>query len=156
MKELEQELDPQLFVRVHRIAIRILSKLATNQEAVSILVLDNGQELKEAVAIHKGKQVALIPTRNILIQRIKPVAIALKISHLEQLNNEIFCLLSARFYCLKIDYLIADWYNSGSKFYKLKTKKAQLLSFFNENFNRLNKHLHSVCCTNRFHCITVS
>ncbi|TMO29828.1 hypothetical protein CWC28_05525, partial [Pseudoalteromonas sp. S4492] len=31
---------------------------------------------------------------------------ALKISHLEQLNNEIFALLSTRFYCLKIDYLI--------------------------------------------------
>jgi len=30
----------------------------------------------------------------------------LKISHLEQLNNEIFALLSTRFYCLKIDYLI--------------------------------------------------
>ncbi|MAD02776.1 MAG: hypothetical protein CMK65_04005 [Pseudoalteromonas sp.] len=31
---------------------------------------------------------------------------ALKISHLEQLNNEIFGLLSTKFYCLKIDYLI--------------------------------------------------
>ncbi|RZD23635.1 hypothetical protein EVU92_05755 [Pseudoalteromonas sp. MEBiC 03485] len=31
---------------------------------------------------------------------------ALKISHLEQLNNEIFALLSTRFSCLKIDYLI--------------------------------------------------
>ncbi|MAD05099.1 MAG: hypothetical protein CMK65_15960, partial [Pseudoalteromonas sp.] len=31
---------------------------------------------------------------------------ALKISHLEQLNNEIFALLSTRFNCLKIDYLI--------------------------------------------------
>ena len=31
---------------------------------------------------------------------------ALKISDLEQLNNEIFALLSTRFYCLKIDYLI--------------------------------------------------
>ena len=31
---------------------------------------------------------------------------ALKISHLEQLNNEIFALLSTRFYCLKIDHLI--------------------------------------------------
>ncbi|TGV21658.1 hypothetical protein E5N72_00370 [Pseudoalteromonas sp. MEBiC 03607] len=31
---------------------------------------------------------------------------ALKISHLEQLNNEIFALLSTRFYCLKIVYLI--------------------------------------------------
>ncbi|TMO37248.1 hypothetical protein CWC26_14105 [Pseudoalteromonas sp. S4488] len=28
---------------------------------------------------------------------------ALKISDLEQLNNEIFALLSTRFYCLKID-----------------------------------------------------
>ncbi|MAD03935.1 MAG: hypothetical protein CMK65_09995, partial [Pseudoalteromonas sp.] len=28
------------------------------------------------------------------------------ISHLEQLNNEIFALLSTRFNCLKIDYLI--------------------------------------------------
>ncbi|TMO43225.1 hypothetical protein CWC25_12935, partial [Pseudoalteromonas sp. S4389] len=28
------------------------------------------------------------------------------ISHLEQLNNEIFALLSTRFYCLKIVYLI--------------------------------------------------
>ncbi|TMO47094.1 hypothetical protein CWC25_02255 [Pseudoalteromonas sp. S4389] len=31
---------------------------------------------------------------------------ALKISDLEQLNNEIFALLSTRFYCLKIDLLI--------------------------------------------------
>ena len=31
---------------------------------------------------------------------------ALKISDLEQLNNEIFALISTRFYCLKIDYLI--------------------------------------------------
>ncbi|WP_420331609.1 hypothetical protein, partial [Pseudoalteromonas shioyasakiensis] len=31
---------------------------------------------------------------------------ALKISDLEQLNNEIFALLSTRFYCLKIDHLI--------------------------------------------------
>ncbi|WP_339988694.1 MULTISPECIES: CcdC protein domain-containing protein [Pseudoalteromonas] len=31
---------------------------------------------------------------------------ALKISELEQLNNEIFALLSTRFLCLKIDYLI--------------------------------------------------
>ncbi|TMO73772.1 hypothetical protein CWC16_15470 [Pseudoalteromonas sp. S3776] len=30
----------------------------------------------------------------------------LKISHLEQLNNKIFALLSTRFYYLKIDYLI--------------------------------------------------
>ena len=30
----------------------------------------------------------------------------LKISHLEQLNNKIFALLSTRFYCIKIDYLI--------------------------------------------------
>ncbi|TMO23269.1 hypothetical protein CWC28_20205 [Pseudoalteromonas sp. S4492] len=31
---------------------------------------------------------------------------ALKISDLEQLNNEIFALLSTRFYCLKIDHFI--------------------------------------------------
>ncbi|TMP43606.1 hypothetical protein CWB80_16130 [Pseudoalteromonas sp. S1650] len=31
---------------------------------------------------------------------------ALKISDLEQLNNEIFALLSTRFSCLKIDHLI--------------------------------------------------
>jgi len=31
---------------------------------------------------------------------------ALKISDLEQLNNEIFALLSTRFYCLKKDHLI--------------------------------------------------
>ncbi|RZD22184.1 hypothetical protein EVU92_09005 [Pseudoalteromonas sp. MEBiC 03485] len=31
---------------------------------------------------------------------------ALKISHLEQLNNEIFALFSTRFYCLKIAHLI--------------------------------------------------
>ena len=31
---------------------------------------------------------------------------ALKISHLEQLNNEIFALLPTRFSCLKIDYLV--------------------------------------------------
>ncbi len=31
---------------------------------------------------------------------------ALKISDLEQLNNEIFALLSTRFYCLKIGHLI--------------------------------------------------
>ena len=31
---------------------------------------------------------------------------ALKISHLEQLNNEIFALLSTRFYCLKTVHLI--------------------------------------------------
>ena len=31
---------------------------------------------------------------------------ALKISHLEQLNNEIFALLPTRFSCLKIDHLV--------------------------------------------------
>ncbi|BBN81264.1 hypothetical protein PA25_12490 [Pseudoalteromonas sp. A25] len=31
---------------------------------------------------------------------------ALKISHLEQLNNEIFALLSTRFSCFKIDHLV--------------------------------------------------
>ena len=31
---------------------------------------------------------------------------ALKISHLEQLNNEIFALLSTRFSSLKIDHLV--------------------------------------------------
>ena len=31
---------------------------------------------------------------------------ALKISDLEQLDNEIFALLSTRFYCLKIDHFI--------------------------------------------------
>ncbi|TMP47555.1 hypothetical protein CWB79_11190 [Pseudoalteromonas sp. S1649] len=31
---------------------------------------------------------------------------ALKISDLEQLNNEIFALLSTRFHCLKIDHFI--------------------------------------------------
>ncbi|RZF90760.1 hypothetical protein EXT42_16935 [Pseudoalteromonas sp. CO302Y] len=37
---------------------------------------------------------------------MKPVATCVKISHLEQLNNEIFVLLTTRFPCLKIDYLI--------------------------------------------------
>jgi len=31
---------------------------------------------------------------------------ALKVSHLEQLNNEIFALLPTRFSCLKIDHLV--------------------------------------------------
>ncbi|RZQ54582.1 hypothetical protein C1E23_02815 [Pseudoalteromonas phenolica] len=31
---------------------------------------------------------------------------ALKISHLEQLNNEIFALLPTRFSCLKIDHVV--------------------------------------------------
>ncbi|TMO57321.1 hypothetical protein CWC21_04895 [Pseudoalteromonas phenolica] len=30
----------------------------------------------------------------------------LKVSHLEQLNNEIFALLPTRFSCLKIDHLV--------------------------------------------------
>ncbi|CCQ12066.1 putative two-component response regulator [Pseudoalteromonas luteoviolacea B = ATCC 29581] len=49
MKELEQELDPQLFVRVHRSAIvntKQISKLVTQTSGEYLLVLDNGQELK--------------------------------------------------------------------------------------------------------------
>ena len=49
MKELEQELDPQLFVRVHRSAIvntKQISKLVTQVSGEYLLVLDNGQELK--------------------------------------------------------------------------------------------------------------
>ena len=49
MKELEQELDPQLFVRVHRSAIvntKQISKLVTKVSGEYLLVLDNGQELK--------------------------------------------------------------------------------------------------------------
>ncbi len=49
MKELEQELDPQLFVRVHRSAIvntKQISKLVTQVSGEYLLVLENGQELK--------------------------------------------------------------------------------------------------------------
>ncbi|MFC0117368.1 LytR/AlgR family response regulator transcription factor [Pseudoalteromonas xiamenensis] len=49
MKELEQELDPQLFVRVHRSAIvntKQISKLVTQTSGEYLLVLQNGQELK--------------------------------------------------------------------------------------------------------------
>ncbi|KZN30977.1 LytR/AlgR family response regulator transcription factor [Pseudoalteromonas luteoviolacea] len=49
MKELEQELDPKLFVRVHRSAIvntGQISKLVTQSSGEYLLVLDNGQELK--------------------------------------------------------------------------------------------------------------
>ena len=49
MKELEQELDPNLFVRVHRSAIvntKQISKLVTQVSGEYLLVLDNGQELK--------------------------------------------------------------------------------------------------------------
>ena len=49
MKELEQELDPVLFVRVHRSAIvntKQISKLVTQSSGEYLLVLDNGQELK--------------------------------------------------------------------------------------------------------------
>ena len=49
MKELEQELDPALFVRVHRSAIvntKQISKLVTQTSGEYLLVLDNGQELK--------------------------------------------------------------------------------------------------------------
>lgn len=49
MKELEQELDPQLFVRVHRSAIvntKQISKLVTQVSGEYLLVLANGQELK--------------------------------------------------------------------------------------------------------------
>jgi two-component system LytT family response regulator len=49
MKELEQELDPALFVRVHRSAIvntKQISKLVTQSSGEYLLVLDNGQELK--------------------------------------------------------------------------------------------------------------
>ncbi len=49
MKELEQELDPKLFVRVHRSAIvntKQISKLVTQVSGEYLLVLDNGQELK--------------------------------------------------------------------------------------------------------------
>ena len=49
MKELEQELDPQLFVRVHRSAIvntKQISKLVTQVSGEYLLVLETGQELK--------------------------------------------------------------------------------------------------------------
>lgn len=49
MKELESELDPKLFVRVHRSAIvntKQISKLVTQVSGEYVLVLDNGQELK--------------------------------------------------------------------------------------------------------------
>jgi two-component system LytT family response regulator len=49
MKELEAELDPKLFVRVHRSAIvntKQISKLVTQVSGEYQLVLDNGQELK--------------------------------------------------------------------------------------------------------------
>lgn len=49
MKELESELDPKLFVRVHRSAIvnsKQIAKLVTQVSGEYILVLDNGQELK--------------------------------------------------------------------------------------------------------------
>ncbi|WP_010384499.1 LytR/AlgR family response regulator transcription factor [Pseudoalteromonas rubra] len=49
MKELEQELDPKLFVRVHRSAIvntKQISKLVTQSSGEYLLVLENGQELK--------------------------------------------------------------------------------------------------------------
>ncbi|CAH9055395.1 Sensory transduction protein LytR [Pseudoalteromonas holothuriae] len=49
MKELEQELDPALFVRVHRSAIvntKQISKLVTQSSGEYLLVLENGQELK--------------------------------------------------------------------------------------------------------------
>ncbi len=49
MKDLEQELDPTLFVRVHRSAIvntKQISKLVTQSSGEYLLVLENGQELK--------------------------------------------------------------------------------------------------------------
>lgn len=49
MKELERELDPGLFVRVHRSAIvnsKQISKLVTQVSGEYLLVLSNGQELK--------------------------------------------------------------------------------------------------------------
>ncbi|KJY99771.1 LytR/AlgR family response regulator transcription factor [Pseudoalteromonas ruthenica] len=49
MKELEQELDPRLFVRVHRSAIvnsKQINKLVTQVSGEYLLVLTNGQELK--------------------------------------------------------------------------------------------------------------
>lgn len=49
MKELEQELDPELFVRVHRSAIvnsKQINKLVTQVSGEYLLVLANGQELK--------------------------------------------------------------------------------------------------------------
>ena len=49
MKELEAELDPKLFVRVHRSAIvntKQISKLVTQVSGEYQIVLDNGQELK--------------------------------------------------------------------------------------------------------------
>ncbi|MBE0364065.1 two-component system, LytT family, response regulator [Pseudoalteromonas ulvae UL12] len=49
MKELEQELDPNLFVRVHRSAIvntKQITKLVTQVSGEYQLVLENGQELK--------------------------------------------------------------------------------------------------------------
>ncbi|TLX49414.1 DNA-binding response regulator [Pseudoalteromonas ruthenica] len=49
MKELEQELDPGLFVRVHRSAIvnsKQINKLVTQVSGEYLLVLTNGQELK--------------------------------------------------------------------------------------------------------------
>lgn len=49
MKELESELNPALFVRVHRSAIvntKQISKLVTQSSGEYLLVLDNGQELK--------------------------------------------------------------------------------------------------------------
>ncbi|MFY8274933.1 LytR/AlgR family response regulator transcription factor [Pseudoalteromonas sp. SSDWG2] len=49
MKELEQELDPNLFVRVHRSAIvnsKQINKLVTQVSGEYLLVLSNGQELK--------------------------------------------------------------------------------------------------------------
>lgn len=49
MKELESELDPKLFVRVHRSAIvntKQITKLVTQVSGEYLLVLENGQELK--------------------------------------------------------------------------------------------------------------
>jgi two-component system LytT family response regulator len=49
MKELEAELDPKDFVRVHRSAIvnsKQINKLVTQVSGEYLLVLENGQELK--------------------------------------------------------------------------------------------------------------
>jgi len=52
---------------------------------------------------------------------------ALKISHLEQLNNEIFAWLPTRFSCLKIDHLVK---RIGIKRETDKTKKARKILAF--------------------------
>ncbi|RZQ54815.1 hypothetical protein C1E23_02055 [Pseudoalteromonas phenolica] len=61
----------------------------------------------------------------------------LKISHLEQLNNEIFALLPTRFSCLKIDHLVKRIGIIGKRlntmFSKYK-KPAKMRVFTKTNF----------------------